>query len=140
MDPGFAAKDVLLLTVNPQLIGYDETQNKDFVRRVVEGVSALPGVEATSAARLAPLGDSSNSSGPILKEGETLPRGSAGRNIMNTAITPGYFRRSRSQSLKAATLTTEIEEVPCARRSSISVWRRCSGPVRVRSVSASLLE
>jgi macrolide transport system ATP-binding/permease protein len=92
MDPGFAAKDVLLLTVNPQLIGYDETQNKDFVRRVVEGVSALPGVEATSAARLAPLGDSSNSSGPILKEGETLPRGSAGRNIMNTAITPGYFK------------------------------------------------
>jgi hypothetical protein len=29
---------------------------------------------------------------PILKEGETLPRGSAGRNIMNTAITPGYFK------------------------------------------------
>lgn len=92
MDPGFSAKDVLLLTLNPQLIGYDEAQNKDFFRRVVEGVSALPGVEAVSAARLAPLGDSSNSSGPILKEGETLARGSAGRNIMNTAVTPGYFK------------------------------------------------
>lgn len=92
MDPGFSARDVLLLTVNPQLIGYDEAQNKNFIRRVVESVSALPGVEAASAARLAPLGDSSNSSGPILKEGETLERGSAGRNIMNTAVTPGYFK------------------------------------------------
>ncbi|HEX6730360.1 MAG TPA: ABC transporter permease [Pyrinomonadaceae bacterium] len=92
MDPGFSAKDVLLLTLNPELIGYDEAQNKNFVRRVVEGVGALPGVEAVSAARLAPLGDSSNSSGPILKEGETLPRGSAGRNVMNTAIAPGYFK------------------------------------------------
>ncbi|HEY8226735.1 MAG TPA: ABC transporter permease [Pyrinomonadaceae bacterium] len=93
MDPGFGAtQNVLLLSVNPELIGYDETQSKDFVRSAVEGVKALPGVEAVSAARLPPLGDSSNSSGPILKEGETLVRGSAGRNIMNTSITPGYFQ------------------------------------------------
>jgi len=100
MDPGFSAQDVLLLTANPQLIGYDETQNKDFFRRVVEGVSALPGVEAASAARLAPLGDSSNSSGPILKEGETLARGSAGRNIMNTSVTPGYFKTLQIQMIE----------------------------------------
>jgi putative ABC transport system permease protein len=91
MDPGFGAQNVLLMSMNPQLIGYDETQNKDFFRRVVEGVKGLPGVESVSVARLAPLGDSSNSSGPILREGETLARGSAGRNIMNTAISPGYF-------------------------------------------------
>jgi len=38
------------------------------------------------------LGDSSNSNGPILKEGETLPRGSAGRTIMTNVISAGYFR------------------------------------------------
>lgn len=92
MDPGFGAQNVLLMSLNPQLIGYDETQNKDFFRRVLEGVKALPGVEAASVARLAPLGDSSNSSGPILREGETLARGSAGRNMMNTAVSPGYFQ------------------------------------------------
>ena len=92
MDPGFGAQNVLLMTINPQLIGYDETQNKDFFVRTVEGVKALPGVEAASVTRLAPLGDSSNSSGPILREGETLARGSAGRVIMNTSISPGYFQ------------------------------------------------
>jgi predicted permease len=38
-----------------------------------------------------PLGDSSNSNGPILKEGETLARGSAGRNIMTNIVGPGFF-------------------------------------------------
>jgi hypothetical protein len=42
--------------------------------------------------RTLPLGDSSNSNGPVLKEGETLPRGSAGRNIMTTVIGAGYFK------------------------------------------------
>lgn len=92
MDPGFGAQNVLLMSFNPQLIGYDEQQNKEFFRKVVEAVKALPGVEAVSVARLAPLGDSSNSSGPILREGETLERGSGGRNIMNTVISPGYFQ------------------------------------------------
>jgi len=92
MDPGFGAQNVLLMSLNPQLIGYDENQNKDFFRRAVEGVKALPGVEAAGVSRLPPLGDSSNSSGPILREGEPLARGSAGRNIMNTTISPGYFK------------------------------------------------
>jgi putative ABC transport system permease protein len=92
MDPGFGAQNVLLMTINPQLIGYDETQNKDFFGRTVEGVKALPGVEAASVTRLPPLSDSSNSNGPILREGETLARGSAGRVIMNTSVSPGYFQ------------------------------------------------
>ena len=91
MDPGFAAKNILLMSLNPQLIGYDENQTRDFFRRAIEGVKALPGVEAASVVRRLPLGDSSNSSGPILREGETLQRGSAGRVIMNTTISPGYF-------------------------------------------------
>jgi predicted permease len=91
MDPGFAAKNVLLVSLNPQLIGYDETQTRDFFRRSMEGIKALPGVEAVSLVRRPPLSDSSSSSGPILREGETLPRGSGGRVIMNTSIMPGYF-------------------------------------------------
>jgi len=42
-------------------------------------------------ARLLPLGDSSNSNGPVLKEGETLPRGSAGRDVMTNVVSHGYF-------------------------------------------------
>jgi len=83
---------MLLVSLNPQLVGYDDKQAKNFFEQIVERAASLPGVEAASATRLLPLSDSSNSSGPILKEGETLARGSAGRTIMNTVISPGYFQ------------------------------------------------
>src|SRR6185369_7295403 len=34
---------------------------------------------------------SSNSTGPVLREGEVLARGSAGLDVMTTVVTPGYF-------------------------------------------------
>ena len=92
MDPGFATRDALIATLDPELVGYDSERSRNFFRQAIERASSLPGVEAAAAARLLPLGDSSNSSGPILKEGETLARGSAGRNIMNNVISAGYFR------------------------------------------------
>ena len=91
MDPGFNNPNGLILSFSPQLIGYDDEQTRNFYRQLHERVSHLPGVEAASFTRLVPLSDSSNSNGPILKEGETLPPGSAGRNIMTTVIAPGYF-------------------------------------------------
>ena len=92
MDPGFAARGVLLVSLNPELVGYDEEQTKTFFNRIVERTGSLPGVQAASVARLVPLSDSSNSSGPILKEGETLAPGSPGRNIMNNVVSPGHFQ------------------------------------------------
>ncbi|MGH9956280.1 MAG: ABC transporter permease, partial [Pyrinomonadaceae bacterium] len=92
MDPGFNSRDALLVTLNPQLTGADEEQTKNFFRQIVERAGTLPGVQAASVARVLPLSDSSNSNGPILKEGETLARGSAGRSIMNTVVSAGYFK------------------------------------------------
>jgi predicted permease len=92
MDPGFTGKGILLVSLNPQLVGYDEEQTKDFFRQISDRVAGLPGVEAASVAGLIPLGDSSNSNGPILKEGETLAPGSPGRNIMYNVVGPGHFK------------------------------------------------
>jgi len=92
MDPGFDTKNELLVSLNPQLVGYDDAQARNFYSQIVERTSKLPGVEAAGLARLIPLSDSSNSSGPILKEGEALPRGSSGRNIMTNVVSPGYYR------------------------------------------------
>ena len=91
MDPGFSNDKGLIVSLSPTLVGYEEEQSRNFYKQVLERVSHVPGVEAASFVRTLPLGDSSNSSGPILKEGETLPRGSAGRNIMNTVVSPDYF-------------------------------------------------
>ncbi len=91
MDPGFDNRQGLIVSLSPQLIGYDDEQARNFYRQVVERVSHVPGVEAAAMSRTLPLGDSSNSTGPVLKEGETLARGTAGRSIMTNVITPGFF-------------------------------------------------
>ena len=92
MDPGFGNRNGLIAFMSPHLIGYQEEQSRNFYKQVVERVTSLPGVEAAALARTLPLGDSSNSNGPILKEGETLARGSAGRNIMTNVVSPDYFK------------------------------------------------
>jgi len=92
MDPGFDNRNGLLLSLSPTLIGYEEEQARGFYRQVIERVSHVPGVEAAAFTRTLPLGDSSNSSGPILREGEILARGTAGRNIMNNVVGAGYFK------------------------------------------------
>lgn len=92
MNPGFDNPKGLIVSLSPQLIGYDEEQTRNFYRQLVERVSHVPGVEAAALARTLPLGDSSNSNGPILAEGETLARGSAGRTIQTNVISAGYFK------------------------------------------------
>ena len=92
MDPGFSNDKGLMVSLSPLLVGYDEEQSRIFYKQVLERVSHVPGIEAASYTLTLPLGDSSNSSGPILKEGETLARGSAGLNIMNNVVSPGYFK------------------------------------------------
>lgn len=100
MDPGFDNPKGLILSLSPQLIGYDEEQSRNFYKQLMERVSHVPGVESAAFTRLLPLSDSSNSNGPILKEGETLPPGSAGRNIMTTVISPGYFNTMQIQFIE----------------------------------------
>ncbi|HEV8202699.1 MAG TPA: ABC transporter permease, partial [Pyrinomonadaceae bacterium] len=92
MDPGFSNDKGLIVSLSPTLVGYEVEQSRNFYKQVLERVSHVPGIEAASYTQTLPLGDSSNSNGPILREGETLQRGSAGRNIMNTIVSPGYFK------------------------------------------------
>ena len=92
MDPGFGTKNALIVSLNPELVGYDSERSRNFFRQVIDRAQSLPGVEGAATARLMPLGDSSNSNGPILKEGETLERGSAGRTIMTNVVSAGFFR------------------------------------------------
>jgi predicted permease len=80
------------MNLSPSLVGYDGDHTKTFYQQVIERTQGIPGVEAVALARLLPLGDSNNSNGPILKEGETLARGSAGRDISTNVISPNYFK------------------------------------------------
>ena len=95
IDPGFETKNVLLATLNPQLVGYDNDRARNFYEQAVSRVSNIPGISGAGVARLIPLGDSSNSNGPVLKEGEQLARGSTGRSVLSNVVSPGYFNALR---------------------------------------------
>jgi predicted permease len=56
-DPGFDPHGVLLASFDPFLSGYDESRGREFYRRLVEHVSALPGIESATLARRLPLTD-----------------------------------------------------------------------------------
>jgi len=92
MDPGFDNPRGLIVSLSPQLVGLDKDQSRNFYRQIVERVSNLPGVEGVGLAQLLPLGDSTNSNGPVLKEGETLAKGASGRSILTNVVGPGYFK------------------------------------------------
>jgi predicted permease len=92
MDPGFGNANGLIVSLSPTLVGYEDEQARTFYRQLLERVSHVPGVEDAAYTRTLPLGDSSNSTGPVLREGETLARGTSGRNIMTNIVSPGYFK------------------------------------------------
>lgn len=126
IDPGFGTtRNALLVSLNPLLVGYEDDKAKNFYQQVIERTKTLPGVEAAGLTRLIPLGDSSNSTGPVLKEGETLARGSAGRDVMTTVVSPGYFdamqipfaegrnfdERDRSQTQRVVIINQRMAEL-----------------------------
>jgi macrolide transport system ATP-binding/permease protein len=73
IDPGFTTKNTVAMSLNPGLLGYTDAQSRQFYQQLTERVRALPGVQAASIVEWLPLGDSSNSRGPLLKEGEPEP-------------------------------------------------------------------
>jgi len=56
IDAGFDAAKVSVMGLNLSLNGYKEEQGLQFYANLLERVSALPGVEAASLARIVPLG------------------------------------------------------------------------------------
>jgi predicted permease len=82
LDPGFEAKRIMLANVNVELHGYDEARGRDFYKRVVERIAALPGVEAASLGNWLPLGPDNN--GSIVNVEGYMPR------YANERISVGY--------------------------------------------------
>ncbi len=56
IDPGFRARGVLLMSLDPRLAGYSGAASKAVMLRIREQVAALPGVAAASVTDVVPLG------------------------------------------------------------------------------------
>jgi predicted permease len=102
VDPGFDAKHLVSTELPVNLLRYTTEQGREFYRRVVERVLALPGVESASVARVALLGGSGRT-GSVHIEGRAGPPdrfqsegGSLGARspevVNSNVVGPGYFR------------------------------------------------
>jgi len=99
IDPGFDADRLLSAPLNVNLLRYLRAQGRDFYQRVVDRMTALPGVQSASVARVALLSVGRTTS--LLIEGRSGPNDTfvssgtstqANRNsILVNVVGPGFF-------------------------------------------------
>jgi macrolide transport system ATP-binding/permease protein len=91
LDPGFAARNVLLATVDLFPGGYDEARGRAFYRELQRRIEALPGVESASLASAVPL-DFGGSSSQSLEVAGYVPAKDEEVVIEYYAVGSGYLR------------------------------------------------
>ncbi len=85
VDPGFEPAKVVTASFDLSQNGYNEARGRQFISQLSERVAALPGVEATSFARIVAFSD-------IPWVGPLIIEGSKPQPINTNAISPSYFR------------------------------------------------
>jgi hypothetical protein len=81
--------------VNVGLQGYDETRGREFYKRVIERIKALPGVEAASLGNWLPLGPDNNGA-TVNVEGYTPKYANERIEIGYTLAGPDYFETMKT--------------------------------------------
>jgi len=89
IDPGFRTDNVLMMTPEIEIQGYDENKARTFYRQLLERVESLPGVRSATFAEVVPLGFQSQRQG-IHVEGYERRTGEEMEVDVNT-VAPRYF-------------------------------------------------
>jgi predicted permease len=87
---GFNPDHILDLTLDPEQIGFKETQGREFYRQLNERISALPGVMSVGQAFIVPMGVIS-ANDPVFVEGHPLETGKQPPQVMYNPVSPSYF-------------------------------------------------
>jgi predicted permease len=89
VDPGVARTNLLLVTINPHLLGYDANRLTALYPRLLERLEAVPGVRSASLSNLRLLSGSSWNENVVLP-GYT-PRQDEDTHAQLRLVTPRYF-------------------------------------------------
>jgi predicted permease len=102
IDPGFDADNLLALSMDLQLQGYDETKGRNFTDRLLERARSLPGVVSASMTDELPLRGFGGSRRGVTIEGYTAQPGES-TEIYSNLVAPGYFETLRIPLLQGRT-------------------------------------
>jgi predicted permease len=108
--PGAEPERVQTATLDPRAFGRDDEQAREFYRRVLERVRAMPGVEGAGLAMMVPVGEAQAGT-MIGVEGDASfaadlgDEHSAGVKTEYNVVTPGYLRTMKITLLRGRDFT-----------------------------------
>jgi predicted permease len=107
-NPGYRYDRLLLASIDPSLVGYDEVRGRVAYRAILDRVRALPGVEAAGMNSTVPFGD--------IQEDRSVERVGSGaadpapRSPTYRIVTAGYFSALGLPLLRGREFTRQEEE------------------------------
>jgi predicted permease len=111
---GFNPANVLLLSMDPGEIGYNDPQARDFYQELLQRIRSLPGVESATMAGTTPMGLISNGSDTVSVSGYQPPAGQAPPSLGYNVIGTDYFRTLQIPLIEGRSLTdADRENSPC---------------------------
>src|ERR1700683_632826 len=132
---GFNPSHLLNMTMDPNEIGYNDVQYREFYKNLLERVRALPGVQSARVASSVPLG--------YLTSGETLtvegyqpPPDQAAPSVQYNIISPDYFA---TMEIPVVTGNPRTTLTPSMSASSMKQWLNNSGRTQIQSDANSKL-
>jgi len=109
-DLGFKPDHVLNLIMDPNEIGYNQVQTRDFYKNLLQRVRALPGVISASTANSTPMGYYNNYDGSLAIEGYQPPPGQTAPAAFYNTVSTDYFPTMGISLLRGRTFTETDDE------------------------------
>ena len=103
-DLGFNPRHVLNLSMDPNEIGYNDAQTRNFYKALLERIRALPGVESASTAVSVPMSYNSNFD-TLSIEGYQPPAGQSAPSVNYNTISPDHFQTLQIPIMRGRTFT-----------------------------------
>ena len=103
IDAGFDPSDLIVMSVVPELQGYDEARGRSLYERVLAGVAAVPGVRSATLAESVPLGIGGSRRGTAIEGYQPQP-GEDTETAYNV-VAPQYFETMRIPLLRGRSFT-----------------------------------
>lgn len=109
VDLGFDTKQAVEVSFDLRLQGYQSAQGKEFQKRLLERVRALPGIESAGIADMIPV-DLHFSRASVFVEGRPVERPANLPAAMLNRVSPGYFEAMGTTVLEGRDFTEQDDE------------------------------
>jgi putative ABC transport system permease protein len=115
IDPGFEVRPMLLATIAPAAIGYDDAHTRIFFRDLVDRLGATAGVRQVSLARRIPLAaDGGGAARKVDSPDHVPPANGAPLTIHYNSVWPNYFGMMGTRLLRGRTFA-ELDNANAAK-------------------------